>query len=55
MTIGPVHASEGKLDQTKLINLDMYNPFSNLNFGLIVFDWLIWHMMVSFETFLTHF
>ena len=43
MTIGPVLASEDKLDQTKLINLDMYNPFNTLNFGtgLIVFDWLI--------------
>ncbi len=43
MTIGPVLASEDKLDQTKLINLAMYNPFNTLNFGtgLIVFDWLI--------------
>ncbi len=42
-TIGPVLASEDKLDQTKLINLAMYNPFNILNFGtgLIVFDWLI--------------
>ncbi len=57
MTIGSVLASEEKLDQTKLINLDLYNPFNTLNFGtgLIVFDWLIGHMMVSFETFLTHF
>ena len=57
MTIGPVLASEDKLDQTKLINLDMYNPFNTLNFGtgLIFFDWLIGHMMVSFVTFLTHF
>ncbi len=57
MTIGPVLASEDKLDQTKLINLAMYNPFNTLNFGTgsIVFDWLIGHMMVSLETFLTHF
>ena len=44
MTIEPMLASEDKLDQTKLINLDMYNPFKNtLNFGtgLIVFDCLI--------------
>ncbi len=57
MTIGPVIASEDKLEQTKLIYLGMYYPFNTLNFGtgLIVFDWLIGHMMVSFETFLTHF
>jgi serine/threonine protein kinase HipA of HipAB toxin-antitoxin module len=43
MTIVPVLASEDKLDQTKLINLAMYNPFNTLYFGtgLIVFDWLI--------------
>ena len=43
MTIGPVLASEDKKDQTKLINLAMYNPFNTLNFGtgLIVLDWLI--------------
>ncbi len=28
MKIGPVLASEDELDQTKLINLDMYNPFN---------------------------
>ncbi len=43
MKIGPGLASKDKLDQTKLINLAMYNPFNTLNFGtgLIVFDWLI--------------
>jgi hypothetical protein len=57
MTNGPVLASEDKLDQTKLINLGMYYPFNTLNFGrgLIVFDSLFGHMMVSFKTFLTYF